>query len=119
VVLGTPYLRLPTPQLDLFSVMTIVAADFFCNAGDANRDRDIDRNARHRRGRNGAARHDRTNVVERFASLLDLLRKPENIARAGTASVALFARMKTDDYISTGHWYPEWGSQVDPLVQRG
>lgn len=101
-VLGTPYLRLPTPQLDLFSVLTIVAADYFCNAGDAQRDRKL-------AGRdNGSARHDRTNVVERFVSLLELLAQPDNVARAGASSLALFGRIKAGDHLSAGHWYPEW-----------
>ncbi len=111
-VIGTPYLRLPTPQLDLFSVMTIVAADFFCNAGDAQRDRRIDDAQRKNGGRLGSARHDRSNVVDRFVSILDLLRKPENVARAGDSSLALFTRITKDDHISTGHWYPEWRPQV-------
>lgn len=107
-VLGTPYLRLPTPQLDLFSVMTMVAEDYFCNAGDAQRDRMQDERMTTRGGGGGQARHDRSNVVERFVALLELLCKPDNIAREGISSRALLQRIAVADHLSTGHWYPEW-----------
>jgi hypothetical protein len=111
-VLGTAYLRLPTPQLDLFSVLTMVAADYFCNAGDAERDRGLDGIQATRGAAAGAARHDRTNVVELFVAVLKLLRGPENVAREGNSSRALLTRLAGADHLSMGHWYPECTDRV-------
>jgi hypothetical protein len=109
-VFGTPYLRLPTPQLDLFSLIAIVAADFFCNPEDVNRDRRIDSGFSGAQSAGGPARHDRTNVLVQFRALLATIRHTDNIARAGKASVSLFERIQKADHLSAGHWYPEWQS---------
>jgi hypothetical protein len=107
-VLGAGYLRLPTPQLDLFSVMTMVAADFFCNAGDAQRDGDLDRHVADRRMSVERASVDRTNVRELFIDLLAFLSDEKNFARIGRSSSALYERIAKAEHLSAGHWYPEW-----------
>jgi hypothetical protein len=86
---GTPYLRLPTPQLDMFSVMTLIMADFFCNGGEV--------------GKPGST------VEANFKSILKHLRDPSNIVREGFASKALKERFfsEKEQHISTAHWYAE------------
>lgn len=87
--LGTPYLRLPTPQLDMFSVMTLIMADFFCNGGEV--------------GKPGST------VEDNFKAILKHLRDPSNIVREGFASRALRERFDAEQerHISTAHWYAE------------
>jgi hypothetical protein len=87
--LGTPYLRLPTPQLDMFSVMTLIMADFFCNGGEVSRPG--------------------STVEDSFKAILRHLRDPSNIVREGFASKALKERFyaEKEQHISTAHWYAE------------
>lgn len=87
VVFGTPYLRLPTPQLDVFAVMTMVMADYFCNAGDIKRG---------------------SNIQDLFADLLKLLTNSKNIVREGPSSQVLKTRLHGEQHMSAAHWYPEW-----------
>jgi hypothetical protein len=84
--LGTPYLRLPTPQLDLFSLMTLVIADFFC--------------------RHGQDKKQNEQVRTSFKAILDYLRDEENIIREGHGSRRLKTRME-GTHMSTAHWYGE------------
>lgn len=92
-VLGTPYLRLPTPQLDVFSVITMVVADYFCNPGDSEKKSDQG-----------------PNVKELFTDLLKLLTNSKNIVREGVPSQTLKARLHVEPHMSAAHWYPEWAS---------
>ena len=86
--LGTPYLRLPTPQMDLFSVMTMVIADFFCSSNP----KDPKTTAK---------------VTAEFKALLALLFDGNNAAREGF----LARRIRTDGeqrkFMSIGGWYAE------------
>ncbi|WP_420473702.1 hypothetical protein [Noviherbaspirillum sp. ST9] len=86
--LGTPYLRLPTPQLDMFSVMTLIMADFFCNGGDISQDKQL---------------------VPRFRAILDYLRHEANIIREGHGSRTLKGRIEAEraQHMSAAHWYAE------------
>lgn len=103
--LGTPYLRIPTPQLDMFSLFTMVAADYFCNPGDVKRDADHDKALKDGKRRVNAA--DRTNVTEQFVALLDLLKGTANLAREGKSAVELRDRLNDAAVFSTACWYPE------------
>ncbi|HEX7643032.1 MAG TPA: hypothetical protein VF472_12570, partial [Burkholderiaceae bacterium] len=86
--LGTPYLRLPTPQLDMFSVMTLIMADFFCNGGKVDED---------------------AKLVPQFRAILDYLRHEHNIIREGHGSKTLKARIDAEStkHVSAAHWYLE------------
>jgi len=97
--IGHPYLRIPTPQLDLFSVMTMVAADCFCNAGDAE--------AEARSGRTTPKAAD-TNIEALFVSLLQLLTQSTNVVRETDTAQMLTRRVIDKQWMSAGHWYPEW-----------
>lgn len=103
--LGTPYLRIPTPQLDMFSVLTLVAADYFCNPGDAIRDEKHDEAAAN--GDHKAKYAHRSNAKALFVELLNLLRNSSNIAREGVSSVELRDRLTSAGLLSTACWYPE------------
>jgi hypothetical protein len=81
---GTPYLRLPTPQMDLFSVMTMVIADFFCNGGDRN-----------------------PKVRDQFQAILGWLVHENNAAREGVAAGVIRERSQSGGFTSSAHWYPE------------
>ena len=85
-VLSNPYLRLPTPQLDLFAVFTMVAADYFCNGGEIAND---------------------SGVIDRFRSILNLLADEKNIVREGRAAKCLNDRFTAAKNICAAHWYPE------------
>ncbi|KQY85964.1 hypothetical protein [Pelomonas sp. Root1444] len=100
--IGVPHLRVPTPQLDIFAVLTMVAADCFCNGGDAERDE----KARQRNAPPAA----QTNVEALFANLLQLLTKTSNVVREGRTSVALRDRVTGGSLMSAAQWYPEWAS---------
>jgi hypothetical protein len=102
--LGSPYLRVPTPQLDMFSVFTLIAADYFCNPGDAEKDVKHDRAAKDGKKVNPA---DRTNVTEQFVGLLELLKSSANVAREGKSSIELRDRLNKGKMFNTGYWYPE------------
>lgn len=81
--LGTQHLRLPTPQMDMFAVLTAVVADFFCNGADKD-----------------------TKVRTQFGAVLELLKHPSNAARNGFAARQLMAR--ADEIWPCPYaWYPE------------
>ena len=81
--LGTQHLRLPTPQMDMFAVLTTVVADFFCNGADKD-----------------------TKVRTQFVALLELLKHSSNAARNGFASRQLMERAN-EIWPCPGAWYPE------------
>lgn len=81
--LGTQHLRLPTPQMDLFAVLTAVVADFFCNSGDKD-----------------------PKVKTQFGAVLKLMKHPSNIARNGFASRQLMHR-SNEIWTCPAAWYPE------------
>jgi len=103
--LGTPYLRIPTPQLDMFALFTMVAADYFCNPGDLKRDAAHDKALKD--GNRKVISADRSNVKEQFVALLDLLKSTTNLAREGKSTVELHDRIKSAEVLSTACWYPE------------
>lgn len=81
--LGTQHLRLPTPQMDLFAVLTAVVADFFCNGADKD-----------------------PKVKTQFGALLELLKHPSNAARNGFAARQLMER-SNEIWPCPAAWYPE------------
>ncbi|MBN8214665.1 MAG: hypothetical protein J0M09_17215 [Xanthomonadales bacterium] len=81
--LGTQHLRLPTPQMDLFAVLTAVVADFFCNGADKD-----------------------TNVKPQFRAMLEFLRHPSNAARNGFATRHLMGQ-SDEIWPCPAAWYPE------------
>jgi hypothetical protein len=97
--IGHPYLRIPTPQLDLFAVMTMIAADCFCNPGDADP-------MPAARAASQAGTETRAELL--FADLLKLLTEGSNVVREGTTARALITRVTQSNLMSAGHWYPEW-----------
>lgn len=105
--LGTPYLRIPTPQLDMFALFTLIAADYFCNPGDVKRDADHDKSLKD--GSRKVVAADRSNVKEQFVALLDLLKSTANLAREGVSAVQLRGRLSDAAVFSTACWYPESG----------
>jgi hypothetical protein len=86
--LGTQHLRLPTPQMDLFAVFTMVIADFFCTGGDKD--------------------------TTRFEAILEHLTHAGNAAREGVVAKALNERAR-GAYTCPAHWYPEYG-RVKPVA---
>jgi hypothetical protein len=85
-VLANPAFRIPTPQLDIFSVLTMLAADYFCNPGLAG------------------SGH---GVTARFTALLALLAGEKNFVKQGKSAQQLNARFDAAKNISAAHWYPE------------
>jgi len=85
-VRSNPYFRLPTPQLDLFAVVTIVAADYFSNPGDTGKD---------------------SYTVDLFQKVLKLLADEKNIVRQGHAAECLNKRFNDAKNICAANWYPE------------
>lgn len=81
--LGTQHLRLPTPQMDLFAVLTAVVADFFCNGADKD-----------------------AKVKTQFGAVLEHLKHPSNAARNGFASRELMQR-SNEIWPCPAAWYPE------------
>lgn len=81
--IGMPYLRLPTPQLDVLSALTLVMADFFCNGGSSDK-----------------------KIKDNFQSILTHLIKIEEIMGNCLTSSALKRRIDVQP-ISTAHWYQE------------
>lgn len=81
--LGTQHLRLPTPQMDLFAVLTAVVADFFCNSADKD-----------------------PKVKTQFGAVLELMKHPSNVARNGFASRQLMGR-SNEIWTCPAAWYPE------------
>lgn len=96
--IGHPYLRIPTPQLDLFSVMTMIAADCFCTTSDT------EGATKAKAPQAGEA----TRAEVLFADLLKLLTEGSNIVREGDTARALIQRVMGANLMSAGHWYPEW-----------
>lgn len=82
--LGTPYIRVPTPQMDMLSALVVVAADFFCNGGDKD-----------------------PRAKTLFQALLKLLVNEDNAAREGVSAQALRVRASNAGYTSSGLWYAE------------
>jgi hypothetical protein len=76
-VFGVRYLRVPTPQLDLFATLTMICASLLC------RDED-----------------DAT-----FHQMVELLSREENVAREGSTARQLKERLRGRDCISSAHWY--------------
>lgn len=91
-LIGHPYLRIPTPQLDVFAVLTMVIADCFCNPGIVAT----------------SASNGETNAEALFSSLLGLLTETNNIVREGITSRELCDRVRAGQFMSAAHWYPEW-----------
>lgn len=89
---GTPYLRLPTPQLDLFSVLTMLIADFLCHTPQGRRTQQLIN----------------SNTHTLFKAVLKLLQAEENIARDGACTEVLdIRRAQAGNYASSAHWYAE------------
>lgn len=82
--LGTQHLRLPTPQMDVFAVLTAVIADFFCNGGDKD-----------------------PKIKAQFRAILEWLRHPSNVAYEGFAARALAVRT-AGSVGCPAPWYPEF-----------
>lgn len=80
---ASPYLRLPSPQMDFFAVMTMIMADFFCN------------------------RKQYSSSEASFKALLKLLKEDANIARQGESAAILRQRQLTATFDSLAHWYAE------------
>lgn len=82
--LGTQHLRLPTPQMDVFAVLTVLIADFFSNGGDKDGEK----------------------VRTQFQAILKLLIDQRNVVREGFTAKALNSRAN-GAYCCPAHWYPE------------
>jgi len=81
--IASPYLRLPSPQMDFFSVMTMIMADFFCNSRQYS------------------------SSEPSFKALLKLLREDANIARQSQPATILRQRQQAATFDSLAHWYAE------------
>ena len=77
--LTNPYFRLPTPQLDIFSVLTMITADYFCKPG----------------------------TEDRFKGVLALLSNDKNVVRQGHSAMDLNERCTRRNSMSAAYWYPE------------
>jgi hypothetical protein len=84
IPLGLSYVRLPTPQMDYFSVLATITADFFCSEGQSDR-----------------------NTKDEFRVLLRSLLSSKNITRDGRSSQALCRRWNADLPFGASHWYAE------------
>lgn len=84
VPLGLSYVRLPTPQMDYFSVLATITADFFCSEGQSDR-----------------------NTKDEFRALLRSLLGSKNLTRDGRSSKVLSKRWNVDLPFGAGHWYAE------------
>jgi hypothetical protein len=82
---GTPYLRVPSPQLDLFAVIAMIVADYFCGSED-----------------------DKSDKKTSYAKILSLLANESNVVRECSASQRLRDRVNKTPFLSTAYWYPEW-----------
>ncbi|RAN82082.1 hypothetical protein B5P43_10410 [Bacillus sp. SRB_336] len=85
-ILGSHHLRIPSPQLDYFSVLIMVIADFFCNPEEKDKNK---------------------NMAVLFRDLLKHLCDERNIARQGYASQVLFGRSRNRGWASSADWYAE------------
>jgi len=87
-VIGVQHLRVPTPQMDIFSVLTMVVADFFCKDGEKDE-----------------------RVKQSFISVLEQLGHQNNFARHGVVAEELRERAEAT-YFSPQFWYPESKQQT-------
>ena len=83
---GSHHLRIPSPQLDYFSVLVMVIADFFCNPEEKDPSK---------------------NMKVLFKDILTHLCDARNIARDGIAAQALYGRNKNRGWASSADWYAE------------
>ncbi|MDB5815308.1 MAG: hypothetical protein JWN23_2425 [Rhodocyclales bacterium] len=83
-ILKSPCFRIPTPQLDILSVLTLIIADYFCNTNAV------------------------TNIAERFQEVLRLLASDGKPAREGASARLLRSRVETHGHLSAGIWYAEF-----------
>lgn len=83
---GSHHLRIPVPQLDYFSVIVMVIADFFCNPAEKDKNKNM-------------------NII--FKDILKHLCDERNIARQGLAARALFGRNQNRGWASSADWYAE------------
>jgi hypothetical protein len=83
---GSHYLRIPSPQLDYFSVIVMVIADFFCNPEEKDASK---------------------NMAIIFKDILIHLCDDRNITRQGLAAKALFGRSQIRGWASSADWYAE------------
>jgi hypothetical protein len=86
--IGSPYLRLPTPQLDYFSVIVMIIADFFCNPAES------------------AAS---SQTMTKFSELIKLLLDSQNVAKHGASAQVLYQRFNLAHCATSAHWYAEYG----------
>jgi hypothetical protein len=82
---GTPYLRVPSPQLDVFAVVTMIVADYFCGSEDGTTDKKAG-----------------------YRKILSLLANEANVVRECDASRRLRDRISATPFLSAAYWYPEW-----------
>jgi hypothetical protein len=83
---GSHHLRIPSPQLDYFSVLVMVIADFFCNPEEKDPSK---------------------NMAVLFKDILTHLCDDRNIARQGIAAQALFKRNEGRGWATSADWYAE------------
>lgn len=83
---GSHHLRIPVPQLDYFSVIVMVVADFFCNPEEKDRNKNME-------------------VI--FKDILGHLCDERNIAKEGASSQILFGRNQNRGWNSSADWYVE------------
>ena len=87
------FMRLPTPQMDMLSVLATVVADFFCHKKSSRPEKDA------------------------FHELLKNLLTHNNLARSGLSSQVLARRWNDRPPFSAAHWYKEvsgLGMPVEP-----
>jgi hypothetical protein len=85
ILLKNPYFRIPTPQMDLLTVLTLVVADYFCSSGEESR----------------------ANSDKYFGSVLALLLADKNPAREGACAARLRGKITKSNHLSVGNWYVE------------
>lgn len=88
-------LRLPTPQMDLLSVLTTVIADFFCHKGSSRPEKDA------------------------FHELLKSLLSNKNLVCDGVSAKTLAKRWEVRPPFAAGHWYKEGSGLGRPDQARG
>ena len=80
---GTQHLRLPTPQMDVFAVLTALIADFFSSPSD------------------------KENAKTQFKAILTHLASTSNLVREGLAAQTLNGRAQ-GNFTCPAHWYAEY-----------
>lgn len=83
--LHNPYFRVPTPQLDLLSVIALIVADYYCSSGEDHR----------------------AHSELLFGKVLELLCHSHNVVREGRTSVHLRGKSASAGHLSAALWYPE------------